>query len=286
MDYGAIIQRLQFRGSDGGFTDMSVGLDSPEDYLKDEAFLGACVGRFAGRISGGALRIGDESHRISNRDGITLHGGEAGFGKRYWKIDSVKKTGQSPEINLSYLSRHGEEGFPGNLFIQVQYRLEGTTLRIRHRAETDHPTVVNLTNHSYFKIDPLDSIDHYLLRLGSARHLETDARLLPTGRILDVAGTPFDFRQSREIGSMRLDTPYILDTGGPAAELVSRLSGVRMRVETNQPAMVVYTPPHFPGICFETQGYPDAPNHSGFPSTELHPGQIYHNESRFTFDNL
>ncbi len=286
LNYGAIIQRLQFRDARGRFTDVVVGRDAPEDYLDDPAFLGACVGRFAGRISGGRLRIGNTDHPIPHRDGITLHGGERGFGKRYWTVESHSSKGETAEVQLGYTSPHGEEGFPGELRTRLIYRLTGKTLMVRHEAETDRPTVVNLTNHSYFKLDDTDSIDHYRLRLGSGKRLETDERLLPTGRILDVAGTPYDFIQEREIGKMRLDTPYVLRPDGPAAVLYSPESGIRMKVTTNQPALVVYTPPHFPGICFETQGYPDAPNFSEFPGCELHPGQVYRNESCFSFENF
>lgn len=286
LNYGAIIQSLQFRDAGGQFTDLVVGREDPEDYLEDAAFLGACVGRFAGRISGGRLRIGNEDHPIPHRDGITLHGGERGFGKRYWSIESHSSGAETAEVQLTYTSPHGEEGFPGELRTRVVYRLTGKTLLVRHLAETDRPTVVNLTNHSYFKLDTAATIDHYRLRLGSGKRLETDARLLPTGRILDVSGTPYDFRQEREIGTTRLDTPYVLGPDQPAAALASHESRIRMEVSTNQPALVVYTPPHFPGICFETQGFPDAPNFRDFPGCELRPGQEYRNESRFRFQNF
>lgn len=286
LNYGAIVQSLQFRGARGRYTDLVVGREDPEDYLEDPAFLGACVGRFAGRISGGRLRIGNEDHPLPHRDGITLHGGERGFGRRYWTIESHTSGGETAEVQLAYTSPHGEEGFPGELRTRVIYRLTGKTLMVRHLAETDRPTVVNLTNHSYFKLDTAASIDHYRLRLGAGKRLETDARLLPTGRILDVTGTPYDFRQEREIGKTRLDTPYVLEPDKPAAILASGKSGIRMEVRTNQSALVVYTPPHFPGICFETQGYPDAPNFSEFPGCELHPGQEYRNESHFSFEEF
>ncbi|MBC2839983.1 aldose epimerase family protein [Robiginitalea sp. SC105] len=286
LDYGAIIQRLQLRDARGAYTDLVVGLQEPEAYLADQAYLGACVGRFAGRISGGVLRVGNENHRLSHRDGITLHGGERGFGKRTWKLEAQRTSGDTAGVLLSYFSPDGEEGFPGNLRVRVLYQISGNSLLVRHQAVTDRPTVVSLANHSYFKIDSSGSIDHYRLRLNARERLETDQRLLPTGRILDISQTEFDFRQEREIGATRLDTPYILNGAMPAAELLSPESKIRMQVTTNQPAVVVYTPPHFPGICFETQGYPDAPNHPGFPSTELHPGEEYLNESRFTFEYI
>jgi aldose 1-epimerase len=265
--------------------DLVVGKDHPEAYLKDPFSMGACVGRYAGRLSGGGLHIEGKKYPLSNRDGITLHGGERGFGRRYWKIVSHDPCGQAPEVRLEYKSPHLEEGFPGNLKVLVTYRLVANSLIIRHEATTDRPTVVNLTNHSYFKIDGQPLISHYLLKLSAETRLETDARLLPTGRLLKVRDTGFDFQKEHPLGDTLLDTPFVLDESAEcAARVYSPISGVSLRVYTNQPAVVVYTPEAFPSICLETQNYPDAPRYDHFPSSLLQPGEAYVNESQFVFE--
>ena len=285
LNYGAIIRKLRFHTGADSWMDLVLGKDTPEDYLKDPFSLGACVGRYAGRLSGGALRIDGEKHPLPNRDGITLHGGERGFGRRYWKIASVRSSGKEPEIRLEYNSPHLEEGFPGNLKVAVTYQLLANSLVIRHEATTDRPTVVNLTNHSYFKIDRQPLMSHYLLQVSAKEHLETDERLLPTGRLLQVRDTEFDFRTEKPLGSTLLDTPFALDdTAEYAAQVYSPVSGLRLKVYTNQPGIVVYTPEDFPSICLETQNYPDAPRYEHFPSSLLLPGETYLNESRFVFE--
>ena len=287
LNYGAIIKRLRFRTGADTWEEMTVGLDEPEDYLKDTIHLGACAGRFAGRISGGVLQIDGEAYPLSNEEGITLHGGVRGFGRRFWEIEALDSDPERPEIRMVYRSAHGEEGFPGNVEARVSYRLDANSLIIRHEATTDRPTVINLTNHSYFKIDRQPLISHYLVQLKADRRLETDSRLLPTGRLLDVAGTDYDFRKERSLGDLKLDTPFVLVDGEhPSARIYSRVSGVRMQVYTDQPCIVVYTPGDFPAICLETQNFPDAPGYGHFPSALLRPGDTYVNESRFVFDKV
>ena len=286
LNYGAIIRRLRFRTANR-WEDMVVGFEEPEAYLQDVYSLGACVGRYAGRLSGGFLEIGGKQFAIPHSDGVTLHGGRMGFAKRYWEITSVRPGGAQPEIRLKYRSKHLEEGFPGNLEVLVIYRLEANALLIRHEAISDRPTVVNLTNHSYYKIDPQPLNAHYEVQLNATRRLETDHQLLPTGRLLPVSGTDFDFLQKRPLGETKLDTPYVLDGGeDPAAKISSRISGVGLTVFTNQPCLVVYTPVDFTGICLETQNFPDAPGFDHFPPALLQPGATYVNESRFVFEGV
>jgi aldose 1-epimerase len=285
LDYGAIIQKLQFRTAPDTWMDLVVGHEDPRAYLQDPFAMGACVGRFAGRLSGGSLDLEGKSFPLSHREGITLHGGDSGFAKRYWTIEAVAEGADQPEIRLSYFSPHLEEGFPGNLRVTVRYQLQENALAIKHEAVTDRPTVVNLTNHSYFKIDRQPLISHYGLHLQCSRRLETDARLLPTGRLLDVEGTPFDFRKEKSLDGIALDTPFVVDPGAnPAAALYSPISGVRMRVHTDQPALVLFNPAGMPSLCFEAQNFPDAPRFSHFPSAVLRPGETYRNESRFVFE--
>ena len=284
MDYGAVIQKLIFTDPEGRKTNLVVGLETPQAYLGDKSCLGACVGRYAGRISGGFRLHGKEYPLHTVVEDVHLHGGREGFFKKKWTISEVIQEGQ-PRVVLSYHSPHMEEGYPGALDVLLTYELKGNTLVIDHKATTDRTTVVNLVNHSYFLLDDSPGIAHYNLQLNCGEYLETHKNLLPTGKILPVEGSPYDFREPREIGEYGLDTPFVIAQGsGDAASLYSPVSGIRMKVQTNQPAVVVYTPPTFAGICFETQNFPDAPNFPHFPSSILEPGQTYHNVSSFTFE--
>ncbi len=282
LNYGARIQGLRFRDKNGKWLNTVVGLDTPEAYLEDEISLGACVGRFAGRISGGGFTLDGSFYPLYTEAGVHLHGGKAGFAHRFWEIREVRQ-GTDPFIKLAYHSPHLEEGYPGAVEVQVTYALIENTLKITHEATTDRHTVVNLTNHSYFKLDDGNSIAHYQLQLGSRQFLETHPNLVPTGKLLEVAGTEFDFRTPKSIGETRFDTPFALREG-LITKVHSPTSGIRMQVSTDQPAVVVFTPPWFAGICFETQNYPDAPNIEAFPSPFLKPGERYLNSTEFTFD--
>lgn len=285
LDYGAIIQQLLFKDKYGRETNLVVGLDTPDAYLDDKSCLGACVGRYAGRISGGFRLHGKEFPLHTVVKDVHLHGGKAGFFKKYWTIKEVNQ-GEEPYVALTYLSPHMEEGYPGALEVLVTYSLKGSTLIIDHKATSDQTTVVNLVNHSYFLLDSAPEIEHYHLQLNCREYLETHDNLLPTGKILPVAGTAYDFLEPRPLGSFRLDTPFLISKKpGHAARLNSGHSGIGMSVKTNQPGIVVYTPPGFAGICFETQNLPDAPNHPHFPLSVLEPGELYHNTSQFIFEN-
>ena len=284
LDYGAIIQKLLVKDKDGKSTNVVVGYDYPSLYPSDNAFLGACIGRYAGRISNISFELDREIYPLYGTNGIHLHGGKEGFGKKYWTIEEVNR-GDQPFVRLSYYSKHLEEGYPGNLKVFVTYTLIENTLQITYSATTDRTTVVNLTNHSYFRLDNADSVNQYQLQLNCKEMVETKENLLPTGRITPVEGTAYDFLNVKKISGQPLDTPYVIDTDTQKAACISSMkSGIIMRVETDQPVMVVYTPPHFPGICFETQNYPDAPNHKNFPSSILRPGEVYKNESKFVFE--
>ena len=284
LDYGAIIQKLLVKDKIGNSRNVVVGYDYPSLYPSDKAYLGACVGRYAGRISNAVFELDRQTYPLYGEHGMHLHGGKEGFGKKFWKIAEVGH-GSKPFVRLTYFSKHLEEGYPGNLQASVTYSLSNNTLRIKHEATTDRTTVINLTNHSYFKLDNAESVNHYELQVNSSQILETQDNLLPTGKIIPVKGTEYDFLEQKKIAGQPLDTPYVIDSGTErAAKVFSKKSGISMEVLTNQPAVVVYTPPHFPGICFETQNYPDAPNHKNFPSSILRPGEHYVNDSKFIFD--
>ncbi|MDX1769597.1 MAG: aldose epimerase family protein [Arenibacter troitsensis] len=283
LDYGAIIQKLILKNKDGVDTNVVVGLEEPEKYLMDNKSLGACIGRYAGRISKGGFHINNVHYPIFSMDGVHLHGGQKGFGKRYWTIEQVHD-GESPFVKLTYLSQDMEEGYPGNLKCTVTYKLVGPSLFIIHEATTDKATPVNLTNHSYFNLDGEETIDHWNLRLSCPEYLETDAKLLPTGKILSVKNSKYDFLEIKKIGQVRLDTPFVMDPSlKNGTVLTSDKSGLSMEVVTNQPGVVVYTPPAFAAICFETQNFPDAPNQPHFPNSILQPGKTYLNETEFRF---
>jgi aldose 1-epimerase len=284
LDYGAIIQKLLIKDKEGKELNLVVGLEHPESYLDDLKCLGACVGRYAGRISNGGFQIEGNTYKLYTKDGVHLHGGKEGFAQKYWQFDAVQHK-EHPFVKLSYQSPHMQEGYPGNLKASVTYKLIDNSLQIVHEAVTDRTTVINLTNHSYFCLDSTDSIDHYQLLLQCPEILETNNSLLPTGKLVSVKDTQYDFLTRKEIGKIRLDTPYVVSNNAKkVAELYSPVSGLRMTVESNQPAVVVYTPLEFAAICFETQNHPDAPNIISFPSAILHPGETYDNKAVFTFD--
>lgn len=286
LEYGAIIQKMMVKDKKGKEQNVVVGHEKPEAYLNDEYALGACIGRYAGRISQGGFHLNGKFYPLYKENGVHLHGGKIGFGKKYWTL-TQQHLGNNPFIKLSCKSEHLEEGYPGDLEASVTYKLVGNSLHILHEAQTDKTTVINLTNHSYFKLDNEITIDHYNLKLKSEGYLEVDEHLVPTGSIKKVEHTQNNFLKKKKIGSVRLDTPFIFNPNCENAAIVSsNISGIFMKVTTNQPAIVIYTPTPFPAICFETQNYPDAPNQSHFPSSILEPGELYRNESTFDFGTI
>ena len=284
LDYGAIIQKLLVKDKYGKSINLVVGFNSPDMYLEDDKSLGACIGRYAGRISNGKFELDHETYDLHQTDGVHLHGGKNGFAKKYFTIEEVSQ-GRQPFVKLSYHSKHLEEGYPGNLKVFVTYKLINNHLHIIHEASTDLTTVINLTNHSYFRLDNAPQVNDYKLKLNCPNMVETYANKLPTGKIVSVSGTPFDFADEKQIANTRLDTPFEINSKSKiAAKVSSEESGISMEVSTNQPSLIVYTPLHFPAICLETQNYPDAPNQKNFPNCKLRPGEIYKNESKFVFD--
>jgi len=284
LNYGAIIQECLFTDGSAPPTPLVVGFEDPGRYIPDKTCMGACVGRFAGRISGGFQLDGEAYSLHTVVKDVHLHGGQEGFSKKYWDIDEVRQ-GKEPFATLSYLSPHLEEGYPGALRAKVTYRLKRNALEISHQATADRKTIINLVNHSYFLFGESPHIRDYQMWLNCNEYLETEENLLPTGRVLPVEGTPFDFTNARPLGETSLDTPYVTGPGrGDTACIYAPGPGIRMRVQTNQPGLIVYTPRDFAGICFETQNLPDAPNMPHFPSCVLEKGAVYENTSVFLFD--
>lgn len=223
---------------------------------------------------------------LYQEEGVHLHGGAEGFHQKYWGLEEVVH-GEVPYVKFSYSSQHLEEGYPGNLLVNVTYKLYDNALQIIHEAVTDKTTVVNLTNHSYFKLDDAPFIDDYTLQLNCPYYLPLDDSLLPTGQISPVKETALNYLLAKKIGIHRLNTPFVKDLGTEkVGEIKAVSNGLSMKIYTNQPVVVVYTPTDFPGICFETQHFPDAPNQENFPSSVLQPGKNYNNISIFKFDWL
>jgi aldose 1-epimerase len=305
-NFGATILSLKVPNKQGALTDVVVGLSSPLDYLKDDYLnqnrcLGSSNGRYAGRISGGGYKIDGKFYELSQHKGEHLHGGFNGFDKKYWNFERIDRN-ENPTIKLSYLSAHLEEGHPGNLHVYVTYQLlENNELVITYNAQTDEPTHVNLTNHSYFNLNGNGTICNHKLQVKSDRYLEVDLETtIPSGEILNSVDTRVD-RNSLETIAREdfkgFDDTFILKTEVNCAKLISEVTGIEMNVGTNQSTFVVFTPKSFgnisfkegltygvfPAICFEAQNFPDAPNHINFPSSLLQPEEIYENRTCFSF---
>ena len=305
INYGGIVTDLWVPGFDGKPVDVVLGFDSLEEYVSDTAYIGALVGRFANRIREGKFVLEGEEYTLNRneRGKHHIHGGFHGFnrviwGAREWKDDYICG------LRLEYLSRDGEEGYPGNLSVKVSYILtERNEFVIEYLAETDRPTPVNLTNHTYWNLNGRDNgkIYNHILELRCASYLEVDKDLIPTGEITPVDGTPMDFRLPRGIGFgiNRLregyDHCYLISsyTGGliPFARVFSPVTGISMRVSTTMPGVQFYSGNFLrgrfekhSGFCLETEFYPDSPNRSEFPSCVLRPGNLYRHVTIHSFE--
>ncbi len=298
INYGAIIQKLITKDKNGNDVNVIIGFKDPENYLNNPYFIGASIGRFAGRISNAGFAIGGKHYDIYNVDGVHLHGGKVTFAQKYWEIEEINK--EKSFVKFSYYSQHLEEGYPGNLKVYVTYKLEGANFIITYEAETDQTTIVNLTNHNYYNLNGQDTILNHELKLNADHYLDIDEKQLATGNFNNVINTPFDFTSTRKIGEHKnfkgIDDCFVKSNGAYIATLYSSTSGIEMKVKTNQPGVVIFTPKQLPeanysntvvgeysSICFETQNYPDAPNKTHFPSAELKKGEKYFNESVFEF---
>jgi aldose 1-epimerase len=267
------------------------------------AFFGAVIGRYANRIAHGSFTLNGQTYTLPKNNGEnTLHGGPHGFNNVVWKAKAVANG-----VELTYLSRDGDAGFPGNLNAVVRYTLVKGDLRVEYSATTDKDTVVNLTNHSYFNLADEGDILKNELTIHASRFTPADAGLIPTGELRPVASTPFDFRKPTAVGARinaddeqihlgrGYDQNWVLDSGGgkltEAAEVYEPSSGRVLKVLTDQPGLQFYTGNFLDGsvkgkagkayqarsaLCLETQHFPDSPNHPAFPSTELKAGARYH----------
>ncbi|MET8048103.1 aldose epimerase family protein [Streptosporangium sp. NPDC005286] len=290
LSYGAILQSLEVHG-----VDMVLGYTGLDDYLTRSRYFGAVVGRYGNRIANGRFTLDGRDHELPvNNDPNSLHGGPGGFSNRVWRVTEVSTSA----ITLEYVSLNGEEGYPGMLTVSLTYTLTEDALRLDYRAFTDAPTVLNLTNHSYFNLAGGGDILKHVIRIDADRYLPVDSTKIPTGELAPVAGTPFDFTTPREIGD-RIDDPllgggydhcYVLRGGIEVGEPVS---GRVMEVSTTEPGVQFYSGNMLDGIataygrhaglCLETQHFPDSPNQDHFPSTVLRPGEEFTSTTTYRF---
>ncbi|WP_182084728.1 aldose epimerase family protein [Aureimonas sp. ME7] len=315
--FGAVLQGLLVPDRDGRLDDIVFGHDDLGPYENERNFFGATIGRYANRIAGGTFELDGRKVSIEPNDGPNaLHGGSVGFDRHLWQIEEMGQ-GAEPFVRLARVSPDGEEGFPGTLHCTVTYRLRSSELEIAFEARTDEPTVVNLTNHSFFNLsgsNPVRDVLGHRLTVAAERFLPVDGDAIPLGEAASVADTPFDFREGRVIGEwiraddeqIRLgrgyDHNFCLDgtSGEPALAAIVEdpLSGRVMHLLTDQPGLQVYSGNFLDGtvagknglsyrmgdaLCLEPQRFPDTPNRPGYPTARLDPGEIYRHRSIYRF---
>jgi aldose 1-epimerase len=316
-NYGGIVVSLMVPDRQGNFSDIVLGYDSLASYVKATPYFGALIGRYGNRIGNAKFTLNGTSYQLAANDGPnTLHGGLKGFDKVVWDADP-DSGGPGASLKLRYMSKDGEEGYPGNLSVTVVYSLtDSNQLRIEYTATTDKPTVLNLTHHSYFNLSGAgrgDILGHELT-INADRFTPIDAGLIPTGDIRNVEGTPVDFRRASTIGArinaddeqLRFgkgyDHNWVLNRYGDGLTLAARLTehstGRTMEVWTTEPGIQFYSGnflngtsigkggipyAYRTGVCLETQHFPDSPNKPGFPSTALNPGETYRSTTVYTF---
>ncbi|MDF0580339.1 aldose epimerase family protein [Bradyrhizobium yuanmingense] len=318
ISHGAVLQALIAPDANGGYDDVVLGHDAFAGYLAERKFLGATVGRYANRIAKGQFSLQGETVRLAVNNGPNaLHGGLEGFDRKLWEIADIDE-GAEPAVTLTYVSPHGEENYPGRLEVRVTYRITGPTeLSLLMEARTDRPTIVNLTNHSFFNLEGATSgtsiLDHHLM-VAAEQFLAIDPTAIPLPEPpRSVAGTPFDFRKPRPVGECiregdpqlrngrGYDHTYCLGRDGKlalAARLEALRSGRIMELFTDQPGLQVYSGNYLDGtmsgkggklirqsdaMCLEPHIWPDAPNRPDFPSPRLDPGGVYRHHTVYRF---
>jgi len=315
MTYGGIVVSLKVPDKDGKFADVVLGYDNLNAYVANNPMFGALVGRYGNRIASGQFTLDGNTYTLAKNNGPNhLHGGIKGFDKKVWKVARAEVGPDGPRLELTYLSKDGEEGYPGNLSVTATYTLtEDNALRLDFTATTDKDTVCNLTHHSYFNLHGGGDILGHLVYINADKFTPVDNTLIPTGELRPVAGTPLDFRTPTAIGARinstdeqikfgnGYDHNWVLNKKGEGLSLAARVtepaSGRVMEVLTTEPGVQFYTANFLDGItgkygwaykphdavCFEPQHFPDSPNHPNFPSAELKPGETYHNTIIYKF---
>ena len=316
-NFGGRIVSVMVPDRDSVWRDVVLGFDNIQDYINVPSDFGATIGRYANRIANGRFKLDRKVYELpTNNNGHTLHGGPEGWQYKPFTVMSHSDNA----LQLQYVSKDGEMGFPGEVTAFVFFTLtDHNSLVIDYMARTTAPTVINMTNHSYFNLsgDPTQPITDHLLFLNADKTTPVDEWLIPTGKIVKVAGTPFDFTSPKPIGQdidadnaqirygRGFDHNWILNTEGSlkkvAATLVCPKTGIELRVFTSEPGIQVYTGNFLDGtvvgkdstvynhrtaVCLETQHYPDSPNKPQFPSTELRPGQRFESSTVYKFNVL
>ena len=305
-NYGGIVTSFVTADKAGNKSSIVIGFDSLSGYLAKPPYFGALIGRYGNRIGDAKFTLDGKEYKLAANNGKNaLHGGLKGFDKVVWNATTVSDT--IPSLTLTYLSKDGEEGYPGNLKVIVQYTLtEDNELKIEYNATTDKATPVNLTNHSYFNLtgDVNNTILNHSLMIAADNYTPVDTSLIPTGEIKPVKGTPFDFTTAKPIGRDIDSVPggydhnWVLNSKDGSLQKVAVLSdsvsGRSLEVYTTEPGLQFYTGNFLDGkfinrdgkainlhtaLCMETQHFPDSPNKPNFPSTILQPGQQYHTET-------
>ena len=319
LSYGGIIMSLKTPDRTGAIDDIVLGFDHVKDYVEKSPYFGTLIGRYGNRIAKGKFTLDGQTYTLAtNNNANHLHGGVKGWDKVVWTTDMFQNA-SAVGVILTYTSKDGEEGYPGTVKARVTYSLnEQDELIVDYHATTDKPTVINLTQHSYFNLAGTkanDILGHELM-LNAAKYTPVDAGLIPTGEIATVEGTPFDFRTSTPIGA-RINDPkneqikfglgydhnFVLSRNGAtglvdAATVTEPLTGRKMTIRTTEPGIQFYSGnflkgdltgkggrvyPHRSGFCLETQHYPDSPNQPKFPATTLRPGEEYKSQTVFKF---
>jgi len=316
MTYGGIVTSLKVPDKNGKLGDVVLGYDNLDGYLKSTPYFGALIGRYGNRIAKGKFSLdGVEYTLATNNMPNSLHGGLKGFDKVVWTARPLP-TANGPSLILTYVSRNGEEGYPGNLLVTAVYSVtENNALRIDFTATTDQKTVVNLTHHSYFNLRGSGDVLGHVVYINADKFTPVDSTLIPTGELRPVAGTPFDFRTPTLVGARinnTNDEQIVFGNGydhnwvlnkqtnelSLAASIYEPTTGRTMEVWSTSPATQFYTGNFLDGtitgkggwtyqfrdaFCFEPQHYPDSPNHPAFPTTELKPGETYRNTIIYKF---
>ena len=317
-NFGAALVALKVPDKSGNIADVVLGYDNVDGYVNDKAYFGGTIGRYANRIANGQFKLDGKTYNVPKNDGPnSLHGGTTGFNKRVWTARDMSSSTR-PAVRFSYTSKDGEEGYPGNLKLEVTYSLSNdNALQIEYSATTDKDTVVNLTNHAYFNLSGEGSGDILgtELKLNADRFTPINNTLIPTGERRAVKGTPFDFSKATAIGARindnndeqlkfgkGYDHNWVLNGKHNAmliaAEAYDPKGGRVLQISTTEPGIQFYTGNFLDGsihgksgkpynyrsaFCLETQHFPDSPNHPNFPSTELKPGQRFHSMTIYKF---
>ena len=314
-NFGGIITAINVADAAGQFADVALGFDALEPYLQDAPYFGALIGRFGNRLAGGKFTLGGETYQLDTNNGPNhLHGGVVGFDKVVWTPTTfVSET--SVGLKLFYLSANGDQGYPGNLQVMVTYTLTNANeIWVDYHATTDQPTPINMTQHSYFNLAGEGDILAQEMMINADSITPINADLIPTGELMDVAGTPFDFRVPKLIGQdigandaqlhagLGYDHNFVLNKNAPkaltlAARAIEKSNGRVLEVYTEEPGIQFYSGnfldgsltgkgrnyAYRTGFCLEPQHFPDSPNQPGFPNTILQPGDEYTTKTCFKF---